>query len=115
MSFIRKKIKIFFPGVQELISLHGEKVSPFYPSGIRLGTPALTSRGMKELDMVKVALFIKRVLEIVKDHPLPKEQELRKEFIKGIKVQCAANKELKKIKSEVEKFAKKFPMPGVTS
>lgn len=93
----------------------GEKVSPFYPSGIRLGTPALTSRGFKEKDMVVVAGFIKRVLEIVKDYPLPQEQEKRKEFIKDIKVKFAKDKKLAQIKKEVEKFAKKFPMPGVTS
>lgn len=92
----------------------GEKVSPFYPSGIRLGTPALTSRGFKEKDMVKVAGFIKRVLEVAKTYPLPKEQTHRKEFIKGVKEELAKNRELKKIKLEVERFAKKFPMPGVT-
>ena len=92
----------------------GEKVSPFYPSGIRLGTPALTSRGMKEKDMVKVAGFIKRVLAIVKDYPLPKEQADRKEFLKDVKKKFAKNPELLKIRKEVEKFSKKFPMPGVS-
>ena len=32
--------------------------SPFKPSGIRMGTPALTSRGMKEKEMVEVARLI---------------------------------------------------------
>jgi len=36
--------------------------SPFDPSGIRLGTPALTSRGMKEKEMRTVARFIKDIL-----------------------------------------------------
>ena len=39
-----------------------ETRSPFVTSGIRLGTPALTTRGMKEADMVTVADFIDRVL-----------------------------------------------------
>ncbi len=37
--------------------------SPFDPSGIRLGTPALTTRGMKEDDMVKVAKWINEAVE----------------------------------------------------
>lgn len=37
--------------------------SPFDPSGIRLGTPAVTTRGMKEGEMVKIGEWIKRVLE----------------------------------------------------
>ncbi len=36
--------------------------SPFDPSGIRLGTPALTTRGMKEAEMELVADMIERVL-----------------------------------------------------
>ena len=37
--------------------------SPFDPSGIRLGTPALTTRGMKEAQMVQVADWIDQALE----------------------------------------------------
>ena len=36
--------------------------SPFRPSGVRLGTPALTTRGMKEKEMKKVAELINAVL-----------------------------------------------------
>ncbi|MEM7790010.1 MAG: serine hydroxymethyltransferase [Verrucomicrobiota bacterium] len=40
----------------------GETRSPFQTSGIRLGTPAVTSRGMNEEDMVKIAQAIDLVL-----------------------------------------------------
>lgn len=41
----------------------GETRSPFVTSGLRIGTPALTSRGMRESDMAQIADWIARVLE----------------------------------------------------
>lgn len=40
-----------------------EKRSPFVTSGIRIGTPALTTRGMKEAEMKKIAQWISQVLK----------------------------------------------------
>ncbi len=39
-----------------------EKRSPFVTSGIRIGTPALTTRGMKEAEMVQIAKWIAQIL-----------------------------------------------------
>lgn len=94
-------------------TIPGEPASPFYPSGIRLGTPALTTRGMKEKDMVKVSGWILRVLEEIRGLDLPKEQEKRSPFLKETKVKLKANKNLKKIRKEIESFAGKFPVPGI--
>ena len=41
----------------------GETRSPFVTSGLRIGTPALTSRGMKEPEMKRIAGWISKVLE----------------------------------------------------
>jgi len=40
-------------------SIPNDPLSPFVTSGIRVGTPAITTRGMKENDMSKIAHFIK--------------------------------------------------------
>ena len=91
----------------------GEKASAFYPSGIRLGTPALTTRGMNEGDMKKIAEWIKLVLEEIRGMDLPREQEKRKDFLKTVKQKLRENENLKKIKIEVSDFAGKFPVPGI--
>jgi len=52
-------------------------VSPFHPSGIRIGVPAVTTRGMKEKEMKKIAELIYRVL-IKKKKPVIIKKEVRK-------------------------------------
>ncbi len=86
--------------------------SPFYPSGVRIGTPALTSRGMGEQDMKKVADWIAEVLEEIKNEELPVDDK-KADFIKEFKIKMADNEILKKVKREVEQFASRFPVPGV--
>ncbi len=60
---------------------------PFKPSGLRLGTPAVTTRGMKGKEMRKIASWIKEVIE------------------KNDKETC------KKVKNEVKDLCKGFPIP----
>ena len=52
---------------------------PFDPSGIRLGTPAVTTRGMKEREMKKIAEWINEVISNKK-----KAEEVKKEIKKWI-------------------------------
>lgn len=44
-----------------------DPLPPFRPSGIRLGTPALTTRGLKEKDMTQIAGWMKRAIEVRDD------------------------------------------------
>lgn len=77
--------------------------SPFYPSGIRLGTPAVTTRGMKEKEMIKIASWINEVIEIAKKVP----QEDRKEF----KKLAENDTKIAMIRKEVKKMCDNFPLP----
>ncbi len=55
-------------------SIAGDQ-SPFYPTGVRLGTPAVTTRGMKERDMVVIAAWIARLL-LKKEKPVKIKKEI---------------------------------------
>jgi len=51
----------------------GEKRSPFVTSGIRIGTPAVSARGMKEPEMEKIGSMIVRVLSDVENTDIQKQ------------------------------------------
>jgi glycine hydroxymethyltransferase len=61
---------------------------PMVTSGLRLGTPALTSRGLREAEMAKVAGWLDRVMGS-----------------KGDAAECAA------VRGEIREFCTRFPMP----
>ena len=45
-----------------------DEISPMITSGIRIGTPALTSRGMKENEMIQIAHLIDGVIRNIEDN-----------------------------------------------
>lgn len=81
--------------------------SALVPGGVRLGTPALTSRNFKEADFEKVAEYLDRAVKIA----LSIQAKVGKQM-KDFQPAAEANEELKTLKQEVEKFAQGFPMPG---
>ena len=68
-------------------SIPNDPEKPFITSGIRLGTPAITARGMKEDEAVQIAEMIIKVLENVND-----------------------DEKIAEVKNEVLKLAEKFPL-----
>lgn len=84
--------------------------SPFYPSGIRIGTPAITTRSMKEPQMEIISEFIYNVINEVKHYELPSENELRKEYLKKFKSEIENNKKLQEIRGNVLKLCEEFPL-----
>ena len=85
--------------------------SPFYPSGVRLGTPALTTRGMKEAEMKKVGEWIARAIHEVNSFRLPTESKERAAYLETFRAKLSKNAEIKKIRKEIQTFCKKYPLP----
>lgn len=63
---------------------------PYDPSGIRLGTPAVTTRGMKEADMKRIA-----------------------QWIVGVARNITNEEKLTQMKQEIKEFCLQFPVPGI--
>lgn len=72
-------------------SVADDPLPPFKPSGIRLGTPAITTRGLKEEHMAQIADWMKQAIDA-------REDETR----------------LAKLRSEVKAFVQQFPLPSDT-
>lgn len=70
-------------------SIADDPLPPFRPSGIRLGTPAVTTRGLKQDDMAKVADWMKQAID-------NREDEAK----------------LNVLSDEVKQFALQFPLPS---
>lgn len=86
-------------------------VSAVSPGGIRLGTPAMTTRGMVERDMVAVAALIDRVVRVGQRVQAGIESKKLVDFIAAI--DSVAREELERIRADVEALASTFPMPGI--
>ncbi len=88
-----------------------EPMSPFYPSGIRLGTPAATTRGMKEKEMKFIGAKILEVIELLKGYRLPENKKERLEYIGKFQKEMERSAEIKRIKQEVKKLALRLRIP----
>jgi len=87
--------------------------SALSPGGVRLGTPALTSRGLVEADFVIVAEFLHRVVELTKEIQARTQGKLLKDFQAELEKSAPNDKKLHALKSDVAQFARKFMMPGL--
>lgn len=87
----------------------GDK-SALNPSGLRIGTPALTTRGMKEEDMKKIVTFMDEAFKLAKKVQAksgPKLVDFKKHLIsEDFKTEIVG------LRSQIEDYASRFPLPG---
>ena len=88
-----------------------ESASAYYPSGLRIGTPALTVRGMKEKEMESIGEWISEVIFKYSNIEIPSDKDKRKAFIKDFHEIIENDVLLKKIKQKVIHLCSEFPIP----
>lgn len=81
--------------------------SALSPGGVRIGVCALTTRGLKEDEFEKVAIFLDRTIKLC-----IKIQEHSGKKLKDFLDYAELNDEVKTLKKDVNKFATGFSMPG---
>lgn len=81
-------------------SLPNDKGAAFRPSGVRLGTPAITTRGLGQPEMKKLAFWMKQVAELC---VAAESEDNLENYAEKFAV----------IRNEVKDLTKKFPVPGI--
>jgi len=91
-------------------AIPGDK-SALTPCGIRIGTPAMTSRGFGEADFKKVADYIVQCIDICKEvqGSLPKSDNKLKDF--KAKVASGEIAKINEMRKEIAEWASSFPLP----
>ena len=89
-------------------TIPGDTASPYYPSGLRLGTPALTTRGMKEPQMKQIARWIVDIINHIKPYRLPEDKTKRLEFMKTFKKKMDKDVFLKSVAREVMNLTSQY-------
>ena len=84
--------------------------SALTPGGVRIGAPAMTSRGLQEADFEKIGDLLVEALEICKE-----VQARTGKKMKDFNVGLEENPRVVALKAQAEAFAVSFPMPGFAS
>lgn len=91
-------------------SIPYDPMPPFYPSGLRFGTPFITTRGMKELEMKKIAKWIDLILQ--ESISLAKGKDVINKVDRDLfEKQVKESKTIQIVKKEVIALCKEFPLP----
>lgn len=88
----------------------GETLPPMYPSGIRIGTPIVTLRNMKQKEMEKIAEIISEIAEHIGELELSRDNGMRKIQLEEFEEKLDTESFYKEISKEVTDMCKKFPL-----
>ncbi|XP_021888102.1 serine hydroxymethyltransferase, mitochondrial-like [Carica papaya] len=87
-------------------------VSAMVPGGIRMGTPALTSRGFVEEDFERVADFFDAAVKLALKIKADAKGTKLKDFVATLQSNVQIQSDIAKLRHEVEEYAKQFPTIG---
>jgi len=88
-------------------AVHGD-VSALVPGGVRIGTPALTTRGLTENDFITVAEFLHRAVQLA----IQTQSRTGKELV-AFKAALKGDAAIQKLATDVKTFSSQFFMPGL--
>lgn len=89
----------------------GDK-SALFPSGLRVGTPAMTTRGFGPEEFAKVAEYFQRAVDISIALKAQEQGAVAKELLASFKKLADESEEVKALDKEVQAWASQFPVPG---
>ena len=91
-------------------TIPADPAPPFYPSGVRLGTPALTTRGMKSPEMEQIADWIADIIKDSKGVTLPEDKMQRRDAVKSFRLGVGGNPKVASVRKQVTDLCGRFPL-----
>ena len=93
-------------------AIPNDQSSPFYPSGLRIGTPAVTTRGMNVSDMKQIASWIGQIRERTASFEIPDDKEARKTALAEFRSSLETDGFYTTLREEVRRLSERYPIPG---
>lgn len=92
-------------------TIPGDK-SALFPSGLRVGTPAMTTRGFERKEFDQVVEFIDRAVAVALDLKSKAQGDDARSLLLDFKKLADDSEEVKALSAEVSKWASEYPVPG---
>ncbi|ODV62259.1 serine hydroxymethyltransferase [Ascoidea rubescens DSM 1968] len=86
--------------------------SALFPNGLRVGTPAMTTRGFEENEFLKVTDFINKAVELAIEIKNNVTGDSPKSLLANFKIAADENDKVKQLGKEVSDWVSQYPVPG---